>query len=97
MSMNILEILNYIKKFVEEAHKRGIYVIQDIVTNHTGNFISYRDGKYYLNDQSYPTNKPEQYPFNMNDYNDPEQRNLNIYHWPSEVKNQIDIIQNFLI
>lgn len=22
----------------------------------------------------------------MNDYNDPEQRNLNIYHWPSEVK-----------
>jgi len=79
--------LELYKKFVEEAHKRGLYVIQDIVANHTGNFMVYNNGRYYLNNQSIPTNKPEQYPFNMNDYNDPEQRKMNIYHWPSEVKN----------
>jgi len=79
--------LELYKKFVEEAHKRGLYVIQDIVANHTGNFMIYNNGKYYLNNQSIPTDKPEQYPFNMNDYNNPEQRKLNIYHWPSEIKN----------
>lgn len=77
--------LELYKKFIEEAHKRNMYVIQDIVTNHTGNFLIFKDGKYHLNDQSIPTDKPEQYPFNMNDYNDPEQRKLNIYHWPSEI------------
>ncbi|PNR97414.1 alpha-amylase family glycosyl hydrolase [Petrotoga olearia] len=79
--------LELYKKFVEEAHKRGMYVIQDIVSNHTGNFLIYKNGQYFLNNQSVPTNKPDQYPFNMNDYNDPEQRKLNVYHWPSEIKN----------
>jgi glycosidase len=78
--------LELYKKFVEEAHKRNMYVIQDIVTNHTGNFFMYENGRYFLNDQSVPTNKPTQYPFSMNDYNDPEQRKLNVYHWPSEIK-----------
>jgi len=59
--------LELYKKFVEEAHKRNIYVIQDIVTNHTGYFLMYKNGRYFLNDQSIPTNKPTQYPFSMNE------------------------------
>lgn len=74
------------KKLVEKAHERGMYVIQDIVTNHTGNFYRYQDGKYFLNDKSIPTQKPTQYPFNMNDYNDPKEREYMIYHYPTEQK-----------
>ena len=76
------------EEFIDEAHKRGLYVIQDIVCNHTGNFFLYdeKTGEYSLNDESIPTQKPTQFPFDQNDYNDPEQRDLNIYNWPSEIE-----------
>jgi glycosidase len=41
--------LELYKKFVQEAHRRGIYVIQDIVVNHMGDFYS-EDGKVLVQD-----------------------------------------------
>lgn len=77
-------------EFVKKAHEKGLYVIQDIVPNHTGNFIIYSNGKYSLNEKSIPVSKPQQYPFNMNDFNDPKQRELAIYHFPSLI-GELDI------
>jgi len=81
-----------------EIHERGMYLIQDIVLNHTGNFFNYKDGynkddvsQYYqLNDESTPVSKPTQYPFNLNDPTDLEQRNANIYNWTPDIINYED-------
>ncbi len=76
------------RSFIEQAHERGIKVVQDIVTNHTGNFHLYdpNTGIYRLNDQSVPTNRPTQFPFDQTDFNDPQQRAYDIYHWEGEIK-----------
>jgi glycosidase len=73
------------KKLVEEAHKRGIYVIQDIVTNHVGDYFRFVDGEFQLNEESAPSNSPTQYPFSLNNYN--EDKDQNIYHWTPDITN----------
>lgn len=75
------------KKFVDAAHEKGLKVIQDIVTNHVGNYFKYENGSYSLVTDTEPKDKPIQYPFNQIDYNDPSQREAEIYHFPSEIKN----------
>lgn len=73
------------KKLVEEAHKRGIYVIQDIVTNHVGDYFRFVDGEFQLNEESAPSNSPTQYPFSLNNYN--EDKDQSIYHWTPDITN----------
>lgn len=84
-----------------EIHKRGMYLIQDIVLNHTGNFFHYNEGynqndatQYYKsNKYSTPVSKPTQYPFNLNNPNDKDQQNANIYNWTPDIINYEDPIQ----
>ncbi len=84
-----------------EIHKRGMYLIQDIVLNHTGNFFKYDGGynkddvsQYYkLNENSTPVSKPTQYPFNLNNPTDSFQRSANIYNWTPDINNYEDPIQ----
>ena len=82
-----------------ELHSRGMYLIQDIVTNHTGNFFGYK-GQYdledtlknfilYENKQSAQT-APTQYPFNFIDRRNPEAVKENIYHWTPEITDYQD-------
>lgn len=84
-----------------QLHKNGMYLIQDIVANHTGNFFRY-EGKFDPNNitanykkmtASTPINTPTQYPFNLNDPNNPEHRNAGIYHWTPEISNYEDPVQ----
>ncbi len=72
-----------------ELHKRGMYLIQDIVANHMGSFFRY-NGQYNatdpsinfeLNKNSVPVTVPTQFPFDLNDYNNPKHRTAAIYHW----------------
>jgi glycosidase len=76
-----------------QLHNRGMYLIQDVVVNHVGNFFSYM-GEYdpkdpthnfSLNTQATPSTAPTQYPFNLNDVNIPEHRAAAIYHWTPEI------------
>lgn len=76
-----------------ELHCRGMYLIQDIVANHTANYFTY-DNRYDPDDTAanfrllepnshQPT--PSQHPFNMVDRLNPEHAAANIYHWTPSV------------
>lgn len=76
-------------------HQNGMYLIQDIVTNHTGNFFRY-NGAYDPKDvtKNYlKSNTPSQYPFTLNDPNNPEHIKAGIYHWTPEILNYEDKFQ----
>ena len=71
-------------------HGRGMYLIQDIVINHTGNYSYYPrnewngdkvDENFILNDQTPPTATPVQPPFHLNDPRNPEHRQAGIYNF----------------
>jgi glycosidase len=76
-----------------ELHKNGLYLIQDIVCNHTGNFFRYNAQYsasdpakgFELNTGSKPVYKPTQYPFNFNDARNAKDREMNIYHWTPDI------------
>jgi glycosidase len=70
-----------------------MYLVQDIVVNHTGNFFDYVGGWdpadparfWQANPGSQPQKRPSQKPFDMNDPRDPRQRRAGIYHWTPAV------------
>lgn len=77
-------------------HSSGMYLVQDIVVNHTGNFFSYRDRwkaddpqrawrGWEAHDRTPPVARPSQSPFDRNDPRDPAQREQAIYHWTPDV------------
>ncbi len=71
-------------------HQRDMYLIQDIVINHTGNFFGY-DGEYDEKDTAKnfvlyekPTSRqpaPSQYPFSLINRRDAKAAAANIYNW----------------
>ncbi|RDV24518.1 alpha-amylase [Alteromonas aestuariivivens] len=74
-------------------HRRGMYLVQDVVVNHTGNFFYY-DGPYdpvqpeknvKFNAGSLPTAKPTQFPLNLNNVTDPQQKALSIFNWTPQI------------
>lgn len=79
------------RKLSKELHRNGMYLIQDIVPNHMGNFFRItREGKelkYERNTGSVPVNAPSQSPFNMVDFTDPVQKEESIYHWTPGISN----------
>ena len=81
------------KELVEKAHEKGIYVIQDIVPNHMGDYFRFVDGEFEIHEESVPTKAPEQYPFSLNDYN--EDKDENIYHWTPNITDFKDVNQKY--
>jgi glycosidase len=81
-------------------HGRGMYLIQDVVVNHTGDFFRY-EGAYDPKDATknfafksgMVPPRPTQHPFGMDDARDPAQRAAAIYHWTPDVTDFNDPVQ----
>jgi len=89
------------RSFVQAAHDEGMYVIQDIVLNHTGDYFSISDAydgtNWSLNSDLIPTSRPEQLPWSLNDpteLTDDEVIN-SFYHWTPTIIDFNDESQRF--
>ncbi len=82
------------RQLARQLHAHGMLLVQDIVVNHTANFIDYgRD--WDPNDPSSDFHRitdtqghdaPTQAPFDQNDARDPGQRSAAIYHWTPDIQ-----------
>ncbi|MET0289502.1 MAG: alpha-amylase family glycosyl hydrolase, partial [Pseudoxanthomonas sp.] len=74
-------------------HGRGMSLVQDIVVNHTANFIRYSSRwkafdparGFSLITDTQGQQSPTQAPFDRNDARDPAQRSEAIYHWTPDI------------
>ncbi len=75
-------------------HAKGMYLVQDIVVNHVGNFFHYEGDadpadpatNYRLNADSRPHAAPTQVPFSLNDPRREADRKAAIYHWTPRIR-----------
>jgi glycosidase len=81
------------RRLSDALHRRGMYLVQDIVVNHTADFFSYQGGWDAQHPERYHTPNadargvaaPSQKPFNQNDPRKPAHRRAGIYHWTPDV------------
>ena len=81
------------RALADALHGAGMYLVQDIVVNHTANFFAYdgawtaRDpaAHFVLDADSRGRTHPSQPPFDRNDARDPAQRAQAIYHWTPDI------------
>jgi len=77
------------QRLSQGLHARGMYLVQDIVVNHVGNYFDYVGGwdatdpaRFYTpNPKSLPSAAPTQWPFSLNDPRRTQDRAAGVYHW----------------
>jgi glycosidase len=82
------------KRLSDALHRRGMYLVQDVVVNHTGNFFSYGPGwraddptaDFRPNTGSRPVPRPQQPPFHLNDPSRAADRRAGVYHWTPDIR-----------
>jgi len=81
------------KQLSHALHSAGMYLVQDIVVNHTGNFFRYGSGRsaqdptkaFAINTGALPRSAPTQVPFSLNDPRRAADRRAGIYHWTPDI------------
>jgi glycosidase len=88
------------QRLAEGLHARSMYLIQDIVVNHVGNYFRYRGGwdahdpsAHFSFNAGAQRRAPTQWPFSRNDARDPAQRRAAIYHWTPDIADFADPVQ----
>ncbi len=82
----------------DALHRRGMYLVQDIVVNHVGDYFFYDRQRqaanpalgWNRNQGSRPTTSPTQAPFHLNDPRRPQDRQAGIYHWTPDISDYQD-------
>ncbi len=82
-------------------HRRGMYLVQDIVLNHVGYYFGYHGGwdandptRYFERYVSTPpVAAPSQPPFHLTDARNPAHRRAAIYHWTPDISDYTDPAQ----
>lgn len=93
-----LGTLDDYKALSDQLHRSGMYLVQDVVVNHMGNFFSYGTGwtegdpaqGLRLNPASVPVAAPTQAPFHQIDPRDASFRDAAIYHWTPSITDYED-------
>ncbi|MDE2504496.1 MAG: hypothetical protein KGL18_16145, partial [Burkholderiales bacterium] len=96
-----LGTLDDYRRLSDALHRRGMYLVQDIVVNHTGDYFGYRGGwdaadparHLVLHTDTPPVPRPSQPPFDLDDPRDPVQRAAAIYHWTPDLSDYNDPVQ----
>ncbi len=94
--MKVDKHMGTLKEYQElsaNLHRNGMYLLQDIVPNHTGNFFTYTGASsasnptrnYLANEQSVPVSAPTQYPFNLNNPHNKKDLGIGAYHWTGPI------------
>ena len=81
------------RALADALHGAGMYLVQDIVVNHTANFFAYAGGwsvrdpaaHFERSADSRGRTHPSQPPFDRNDARDPTQRAQAVYHWTPDI------------
>ncbi len=84
-----------------QLHQAGMYLLQDIVVNHVGNYFSYSDSwsgengaqGFVLNPDHQGRTAPTQWPFSMNDVRKGSDRSAGIYHWTPPITDYNDALR----
>ena len=85
------------KNLADALHAREMYLIQDVVVNHTGNYFSYGSSYDPANVADIETyaGAPAQAPFDRNDPRNAEHRESGIYHWTPAISNFQDTTEKY--
>jgi glycosidase len=87
--------LSDMQNLSRRLHGQGMYLVQDIVVNHMGNFFAYDPKQWNAQNPALgyrreaataQTQIPSQIPFNRNDPRDPAQARDAIYHWTPDIR-----------
>ncbi len=84
------------QKLADAVHRKGMFLVQDIVVNHTGNYFHCgEDGTPEKTCTVYadPVGAPLVFPFTQNDARKAAHRKAGIYHWTPEIEDFADPAQ----
>jgi glycosidase len=84
-----------LQHLAKQLHARGMYLVQDIVLNHTADFFQYEGGWNKNNPSAFykRDGQPAQLPFQFNDPRNPMDRAKAIYNWTPNVADYRNAMQ----
>lgn len=91
--------LSDMQNLSRRLHGQGMYLVQDIVVNHMGNYFAYDPEQWNAQNPALGYRReaataqghmPSQKPFNRNDARDPAQAREAVYHWTPDIRDFTD-------